>query len=158
VSNKLNRPPKSTSLQELVRKPEKTAPQPASAVTETTTVTDLLKAEDLVHCWDTYAESIEKKIHLKNTMLSCKPVLQEDAHFEVTVHNPGQKEELINNSLELLKVLRTQLKNNRIQMHIRIDEANEKNLAYTSGEKYEFLNQINPLLSKLKDEFDLSID
>ncbi|MDR2470054.1 MAG: DNA polymerase III subunit gamma/tau, partial [Tannerella sp.] len=61
-------------------------------------------------------------------------------------------------SLRLLKTLRTQLNNSKIQMHIRIDEANEKKLAYTAVEKYELLNEINPLLSKLKEEFDLNLD
>ncbi len=57
-----------------------------------------------------------------------------------------------------LQALRTQLKNGKIQLKIRIDEANEKRLAYTSAEKFELLNEINPLLSKLKDEFNLMFD
>jgi DNA polymerase-3 subunit gamma/tau len=160
----LNRAPKSTSLNSLVdRKTEETPPpppplSPSPQATENRQENKPFNVEDLLHCWDTYAESIEKEIHLKNTMLSCKPVLLEDAHFEVTVHNPMQKEELIGHSLQLLKMMRDQLSNSKIQMHIRIDETNEKKLAYTDLEKYELLHRINPLLSKLKDEFDLSID
>jgi DNA polymerase-3 subunit gamma/tau len=115
-------------------------------------------ADELTRCWNTYAEKLTKEVHLKNTMMTCKPVLRGTTDFEVAIHNPIQKEELINHSLQLLKVLRVQLDNSRIQMHIRIDETNEKQLAYTSQEKYELLNEINPMLSKLKDLFELEID
>jgi DNA polymerase-3 subunit gamma/tau len=159
MSGALNRAPKSTSLSSLIRKPDEPAPPPVlSAAAGNESGDAPFRSEDLIRCWDACAETIEKEIHLKNTMLSCKPVLQENAHFEVVVHNPVQKEELIGHSIKLLKSLRSQLNNKQVQMHIRIDESNEKHLAYTSTEKYEMLNQINPLLSRLKDEFDLMID
>ena len=91
-------------------------------------------------------------------MINCKPVLLDNFHFEVRVHNPTQKEELLSNSLDLLKLLRVRLKNDLIQMHIRIDENIEKKTVYTSTEKFEFLNNMNPLLSKLVEEFDLETD
>jgi DNA polymerase-3 subunit gamma/tau len=156
--NKLNRPPKSTSLKELAHTKTEDAGMPLTVEGESEQETVPLDAENLIRCWDAYAETIDMKIHLKNTMLSCKPVLQENARFEVVVHNSIQKEELISSSPPLLNVLRGQLKNNQIQMLIRVDEANEKKLAYTSIEKYEFFSQINPLLARLKDEFDLTID
>jgi len=85
-------------------------------------------------------------------------MLTDNYTFEVVVHNPVQKDELTNCCIDLLNALRTQLNNSSIQMLIRIDETNEKKLAYTATEKYEHLNSINPFLSKLKDEFDLTID
>ena len=78
--------------------------------------------------------------------------------FEVKVHNPAQKEGLIENCLDLLKFLRTQLKNDLTQMSVQIDETIEKKTAYTTAEKYEFLHNINPLLSKLIEEFDLATE
>jgi DNA polymerase-3 subunit gamma/tau len=151
----LNRAPKSTSLNRLInRKTEEIHPPAPPLVEESKS----FGTEDLIRCWDAYAETIEKEIHLKNTMLSCKPLLLENAHFEVRVHNPMQEEELIGHSLQLLKTLREQLSNSKIQMHIRIDDSGEKKRAYTDIEKYELLCQINPLLSKLKDEFDLSFE
>lgn len=91
-------------------------------------------------------------------MFNCQPTLKENYQFEVLVHNPVQKDELASCCIDLLHALRTQLKNTHIQMLISIDETNEKKLAYTSTEKYEHLNTINPLLDKLKNEFDLTID
>jgi DNA polymerase-3 subunit gamma/tau len=159
VTTGLNRPPRSTSLTNLVdRKTEGKPPPPPPPAQENRVENQPFNQEDLIRCWDAYAETIEKEIHLKNTMLSCKPVLLENAHFEVTVHNQLQKEELIGHSLQLLKIMREQLSNSKIQIHVRIDETHEKKRAYTALEKYELLRQINPLLSKLKDEFDLSLD
>ena len=116
--------------------------------------------EDLVRCWDAYAASgiIDKKVYLKNTMINCKPVLQENYFFEVGVHNPGQQDELSNGCVDLLNYLRAQLRNTRIQMRVRIIETNEKHLAYTATEKFEHLLTVNPVLGKLKDEFNLTLD
>ena len=114
--------------------------------------------EALSHYWDTFVATIDKKVYLKNTMVNCKPILQDNYYFEVCVHNPGQQDELTNNCIDILSYLRTQLKNTRIQMRVRIDEANQKHLAYTSAEKYEHLLKINPLLNDLKQEFGLVLD
>ena len=155
IPNNLIRAPKSTSLQSLIKEKEP-AFQPFK--NESTKRSTPFKTENLIQYWDKYAEAIEEKVHLKNTMINCKPVLSDKFNFEVKVYNPVQKEELISNSLDLLKFLRTQLKNDMVQMTVRIDENIEKKKVYTSTEKFKFLNHINPLLSKLIDEFDLTID
>lgn len=148
-----------TSLKEIgVEKPKNQMGQQ-----ENRTVQEMVNhftEEDLVRCWDAYATSgvIDKKVYLKNTMINCKPVLQENYFFEVGVHNPGQQDELSNGCVDLLNYLRTQLGNTRIQMRVRIIETNEKHLAYTATEKFEHLLTVNPVLGKLKDEFNLTLD
>ena len=116
--------------------------------------------EDLLRCWDAYAESesIGQKVYLKNTMINCKPVLKEGNVFEVSVYNPGQREELVAGGADLLQYLRTQLKNTHIEMQVRVTETNDKHLAYTAAEKYAYLVGVNPVLEKLKDEFKLTTD
>lgn len=152
------RPPQfGTSIKEIgVEHPK------AQATTQAATVVQEMQSpfsqEALVHYWDAYASAIDKKVYLKNTMINCKPVLQDNYYFEVCVHNPGQQDELTNNCIDILSYLRMQLKNTRIQMRVRIDETNQKHLAYTSAEKYEHLLNINPVLAKLKDEFNLTLD
>ncbi len=155
---KVNRPPHlGTSLKEIgVEKPKnQTVQQNTQAVQEVVTP---FGEDELVRVWDAYAASIDKKVYLKNTMINCKPVLQENYFIEEGVHNPGQKDELSNGCVDLLNYLRVQLKNTRIQMRVRIIEANEKHLAYTSTEKFEHLLSVNPVLGKLKDEFNLTLD
>ncbi|WP_297908691.1 DNA polymerase III subunit gamma/tau [uncultured Parabacteroides sp.] len=149
--------PMGISMKEIgVEKPKPQVAQPtAAAVKEVVAPFD---NETLIREWDNYAATIDKKVYLKNTMINCKPTLQENYYFEVAVHNPGQQEELINNAIHILPFLRQHLNNSRIQMRVRIVEGNEKHLAYTSTEKLELLMKINPTLGRLKDEFNLTLD
>lgn len=154
---RMGRPPLTGTLKDLGReKPkEETVQQTVSTSAE---LVSPFEEDDLVKFWDAYAETIDKKVYLKNTMINCKPVLQPNYYFEVAVHNPGQQEELYNAAIDILSFLRLQLKNSRIQMRVRIIESNEKHLAYTATEKYEHLLTINPILAHLKEEFDLRVD
>ena len=149
--------PMGISMKEIgVEKPkQQTVQQATTNVNEVVTPFD---NDSLVREWDNYAATIDKKVYLKNTMINCKPTLQENYYFEVAVHNPGQQEELINNAIHILPFLRQHLNNSRIQMRVRIVEGNEKHLAYTSTEKLELLMKINPTLGRLRDEFNLTLD
>ena len=149
--------PMGISMKEIgVEKPkQQTVQQATTNVKEVVTPFD---NDSLVREWDNYAATIDKKVYLKNTMINCKPTLQENYYFEVAVHNPGQQEELINNAIHILPFLRQHLTNSRIQMRVRIVEGNEKHLAYTSTEKLELLIKINPTLGRLRDEFNLTLD
>ena len=148
--------PMGISMKEIgVEKPkQQTVQQATTNVKEVVTPFD---NDSLVREWDNYAATIDKKVYLKNTMINCKPTLQENYYFEVAVHNPGQQEELINNAIHILPFLRQHLTNSRIQMRVRIVEGNEKHLAYTSTEKLELLMKINPTLGRLRDEFNLTL-
>ncbi|MDR1332679.1 MAG: DNA polymerase III subunit gamma/tau [Tannerella sp.] len=151
----VNRRPPSTSINRMLNEPQAAfgTVETGSSSGETS-----FDAEELARRWDEYAGKIpQNKGHLKNTMMNCKPVLKSDFLFEVVVHNPVQKDELVNESAAILQALRTQLGNRRIQLKVVIDEANTKKLAYTPAEKYEYLHGINTLLSELKDEFDLTV-
>lgn len=155
-TRKPGRPPV-TSLKEIgIEKPKEQAVRPEAAPMQESAT--LFTEEELVAAWDAFAAGIDKKVYLKNTMINCKPVLQENFFFEVAVHNPGQQEELFNGAIDILGALRVQLKNNRIQMRVRIIESNEKHLAYTTTEKFEYLLGVNPALARLKDEFNLMPD
>ena len=149
--------PMGISMKEIgVEKPkQQTVQQATTNVKEVVTPFD---NDSLVREWDNYAATIDKKVYLKNTMINCKPTLQENYYFEVAVHNPAQQEELINNAIHILPFLRQHLNNSRIQMRVRIVEGNEKHLAYTSTEKLELLMKINPTLGRLRDEFNLTLD
>jgi DNA polymerase-3 subunit gamma/tau len=150
------RPLLSTSLKKM-GKEENEGKQQAAGPAVKEVLTPFNEA-DLLRLWDEYAENIEKNAYLKGIMVNCKPVLQEDYHFEVPVHNRGQQDELLSDSVRLLPHLQQRLANSRIQMRIRISETNEKKLAYTSAEKYEHLLQVNPAFGKLKEEFNLIAD
>jgi DNA polymerase-3 subunit gamma/tau len=160
---KIEQPPKSprhsslsTSIKKLIEE-EKGAENQAAA-TPLKEMQTLFNAADLVKCWDEYAENVEKNVFLKDIMLSCKPELLQDYNFEVAVLNPMQEGELQTDSAQLLTYLRQQLNNNSIQMNIRIVETAEKKLPYSPTEKFEHLLNVNPLLGKLTEEFNLTAD
>lgn len=160
ASKRSVRPPQfGTSIKEMGAeriKSQNDVPQTATAPVQEEQ--NAFSQDALIHYWNAFADSIEKKVYLKNTMINCKPVLQDQSLFEVSVHNPGQQDELSNHCIDILSYLRTQLKNSRIQMRVRIEEVNEKHLAYTASEKYEHLLKINPILGKLREEFNLTLD
>jgi len=91
-------------------------------------------------------------------MISCKPELKENYLFDVGVQNPEQQDDLSSSCIDILQYLRTHLKNNHIQMSTHLIETEEGHLPFTASEKYNYLLQINPMLEKLKDEFNLSFD
>ncbi len=49
------------------------------------------------------------------------------------------------------------MKNFEIDLNISVNETAEKQYAYTPQEKYEKLKEKNPLIEKLRKEFDLDV-
>lgn len=154
---KSNRPPMLGSLKNMGQ--AKASTNSASAPTQSLrNLATPFTEEALVNAWKSFAEKLDKRVYLKNTLLNCLPKLTADFILEVKVLNPGQQETLFNAAVEILPYLRQQLQNSKIQMRVTVDESNEKHLAYTSTEKYNHLLAINPALGKLQSEFNLRTD
>lgn len=153
----ITRPPMGISLKEIGQKKEEVK-QEENKQGAATILTTPFDESSLIRYWQEFAEATGEKVYLRNTMINCQPVLQENFHFEVAVHNPGQQNELTVNSVDILSYLRAKLNNTQIQMRVRIVETNEKHLAYTATERYEHLLNQNPALARLKDEFNLILD
>lgn len=159
ATRKTGKAPVGTSLKELAR--AKGQQQPATYAAGNQAVTDMERPfteQELQREWVKFARSIEKNAYLQNAMLNNLPTKQEEAFFEVSVHSPGTQEELIGNTIPILSALRSQLRNSHIQMRVRLMESNEKHLAYTASEKFQHMMEINPLIAKLKAEFNLIPD
>lgn len=151
--------PMGLSLKELREGPSKpTQAQTVAAAAAKQNVDRPFTQEDLRKAWSQYANDIDKEVHLKNTMLNCNPTLLDQQLFEVVVHNPAQQDELLQHTIAILGDIRQQLHNSKIQLRVRIDEANQKLIAVTSAEKFAVLMEINPALGKLKEEFALKLD
>lgn len=132
---------------------EETIQQKQLVVNQTNRFTPI----QLINEWKAYADTLIEEIHLKNTMMSCLPDLQEHWTFEVVVNNPVQEHNLNENSLSILTYLRSKLQNGELMMRIRVSENNEKKLAYTPSEKFALMMEENPHLRKLRDEFGLEL-
>jgi DNA polymerase-3 subunit gamma/tau len=148
---------RSTSLKDLVEKEEQTVQ--TAAASQMSDAKNDFSQELLLRHWLEYAESLTvEKIHLKNTLISCKPVLKENFTFEVLVYNPSQKNEIYDSNGDILGHLCSRLNNTHIKMDIRISEKDEMEMIYTSTEKYNYLIKKNPALEKLKDIFNLMVE
>ena len=150
--------PMGLSLREMREGPSKPAMPSAPTATVRENLDTPFTEESLRTAWTQFAQSIKKEVHLKHTMLNCEPKLL-DAHlFEVVVHNPAQQDELLQKTLSILPFIRRQLQNSHVQLRVRIEEGNQKQIAVTAAEKFALLLKINPALGKLKEEFDLKLD
>lgn len=150
--------PMGLSLREMREGPSKPAMQSAPTTTAREDLDTPFTEESLRTAWTQFAQSIEKEVHLKHTMLNCEPKLLDPHLFEIVVHNPAQQDELLQKTLSILSFIRKQLRNSHVQLRVRIEEGNKKQIAVTSAEKFALLLKINPALGKLKEEFDLKLD
>ena len=150
--------PMGLSLREMREGPTKPTAMSAASATVRENLDTPFTEESLRTAWTQFAQSIEKEVHLKHTMLNCEPKLLDPHLFEVVVHNPAQQDELLQKTLSILSFIRRQLRNDHVQLRVRIEEGNQKQIAVTSAEKFALLLKINPALGKLKEEFDLKLD
>ena len=150
--------PMGLSLREMREGPSKPAMQSAPTTTAREDLDTPFTEESLRTAWTAFAQRIEKEVHLKHTMLNCEPKLLDPHLFEIVVHNPAQQDELLQKTLSILSFIRKQLRNSHVQLRVRIEEGNKKQIAVTSAEKFALLLKINPALGKLKEEFDLKLD
>ena len=150
--------PMGLSVREMREGPTKPTAMSAASATVRENLDTPFTEESLRTAWTQFAQSIEKEVHLKHTMLNCEPKLLDPHLFEVVVHNPAQQDELLQKTLSILSFIRRQLRNDHVQLRVRIEEGNQKQIAVTSAEKFALLLKINPALGKLKEEFDLKLD
>lgn len=112
----------------------------------------------LALAWNEYAQSLSvEKILVQKTMQTTRPVLMDNCQFEIAVDGPQQVEIMEQDATTLVTYLKSKLKNTSIQMHIRVNEVNERQKAYSMQEKLVAMMKTNPELHKLKDLFDLEI-
>ncbi|HBL78584.1 MAG TPA: DNA polymerase III subunit gamma/tau, partial [Aequorivita sp.] len=71
--------------------------------------------------------------------------------------NQTIKTEVERAKYELLDFLREKLQNYEIDLDITVNETAEKRYAYTTREKFEKMKEKNPLIEKLRREFDLDV-
>jgi DNA polymerase-3 subunit gamma/tau len=113
--------------------------------------------EELIAAWKKYADAVDD-VHLKNTMLYITPELKENNKVEIVVLNPEQEHEFQEKGLEIKEFLFEQLKNNQLVLEVKINEDDANPMPFTDKEKYKYMADKNPVLSKLAKEFNLRLD
>lgn len=79
-------------------------------------------------------------------------------NFELKISNSMQEKELTAFKRDILSHLRAELKNNRVDMILRMNEVEEARKLLTPEEKYKQMAQKNPALIKLRTELGFEID
>lgn len=132
-------------------------PQPVSSPIENPVQDRPFSREDLIRYWKNYANQ-SKDVYLKNTMTYIKPQLKDDYKIEAEVLNPEQADHLRENSPIIREYLSSALKNNRIELDIKIKKEDHIQTLFTNKEKYSYMVDKNPTLKTLVQEFNLRLD
>ncbi|MDR2621008.1 MAG: DNA polymerase III subunit gamma/tau [Dysgonamonadaceae bacterium] len=132
-------------------------PQTAPLEEENPIQNQAFSQEDLIKSWQGYANQSED-IYLKNTMLYLNPLLKEDYQIEIEVLNPEQANHFQENKTSIKEYLFSALKNNSIELDIKIKTKDHAQTLFTGKEKYLYMVDKNPSLKKLVEEFNLRLD
>ena len=120
---------------------------------------DSFTENNLQKKWSDY-QKLQMKIGEKSMasiLAASQPQLAENFKVYFTLPNKLMEEQLKLGKPKLLKFLRESLNNFSITIDVTVSETIEKKFAYTPQEKYNKLNEKNPLLKKLKDTFQLDL-
>ena len=85
------------------------------------------------------------------------PVLADSFKIQFTLPNKLMQDQFKKGRPKLLKFLREKLNNYGISIESKVNETIEKKFAYTPQEKYNKLKEMNPLLEKLRQTFELDL-
>ncbi len=118
--------------------------------------------EELIHQWLAYADKIREEMPRSYSMLKSQlPDLKEDHTISLSLVNKSQAENFNSRIKEGLQdFLRNNLQNKLITFEINIveDPAGNEKKPYTAEEKFKHMAEKNPVLQKLKQDFNLDFE
>ena len=85
------------------------------------------------------------------------PKLRDEHTIWIELPNNTMKKEVEREQYDLMVYLKEQLNNHFIKLKITVNEQTAKKFAFTPQEKYEKLREKNPIIDKLRQEFDLDL-
>ncbi|MEQ8910566.1 MAG: DNA polymerase III subunit gamma/tau [Vicingaceae bacterium] len=147
------------SISKLTQEEEAKAEEKAKSAYVTEQREDFTE-EVFLKTWQTLAEKIkeanaEGSSMIYAAMTTHKVVLMDNYQIGLRVDNKSQLEEMTLKRGDIHDFLRKKLKNGLIELHLKIVKDKKQKKAYTPEEKFEKLAEENPILLKLKKEFDL---
>jgi DNA polymerase-3 subunit gamma/tau len=112
--------------------------------------------DDLNKTWLLYAEKYKAEVpRMFSTLTTQNPILKEGFLVEFNLSNSLQEEDFLRIKPEMVRFLRKELNNCKIEINTIIDEALQSKRFYSDKEKFEFMAQKNPSLHKFKQQFGL---
>jgi len=119
---------------------------------------DEFSEQKAIQLWKQHVEKLQEqgKKSVASIMNASKPTIKgNELHFELP--NSLMKDQLMRAKGPLLKFLRENLNNYKIDIIVDVNEEVTKKYAYTPQEKYEKLKERNIALELLKKTFDLDL-
>ena len=142
---------------DIVDKPENNLPEISQDKENDITIS----VEVLHNLWKDFTESIKDSMpRMYSTLISHYPNLNKKGMIEVELSNNAQFDDF-NSKIksELINYLRDKSGNDSLNIEVKIlKEVDEDKRPYTSDEKFKYLSRKNPLLNKLKQEFNLDFE
>lgn len=114
--------------------------------------------KDLIKVWNEYIATVPEKKILTTTMSSYKPKLTDDFFIELSVDNPIQEREVLNERPSLLAFLQKKLNNGKIRMSIRIMQIEENKKMLSPKDRLKGMVERNENMKKLMQELALELD
>jgi DNA polymerase III subunit gamma/tau len=143
-------------------KPENHNPKPKETSAEAQPVSQAENAfdqEKLNKVWTYYTESIAGQYpNFYSILSSRKPVLKENYLLELTLDNRAQELTLKERKVDLMDFLRSELRNNNIQLETILVETVSQSRPYTQEEKYKAMLEKNPELKTFREALDLELE
>jgi DNA polymerase-3 subunit gamma/tau len=120
---------------------------------------DIFTEEILQKFWKDYVTSLISKGErsMASILGTDIPKLGQDFKITFTVPNKLMEDQFRKGRPKLINFLREKLNNYGIQILVVLNETVEKKFAYTPLEKYNKMKEINPLLAKLRNAFELDM-
>lgn len=117
---------------------------------------------DLTNSWNEYSEKIKtSEPRLYSILNESSPQLTENNIISINYTASLQAEALKNAKNEILRFLKDSLENENIDLQINVVEevkGEENRKIYTNNDKYKYLNEQNPNLDNLKNQFSLDFN
>ena len=130
---------------------------PVATVETTVEMNEPFALDALHEAWLRFTKKIPTETVLVQTMYLCMPQMLNATTFEVVVDNRAQMDKLNGRGADLMAFLRTELRNTHLEMRIREREREERQKAFSPGERFVMLAEKNPELNRLKDIFGLEL-
>ncbi len=130
---------------------------PVATVETTVEMNEPFALDALHEAWLRFTKKIPTETVLVQTMYLCMPQMLDATTFEVVVDNRAQMDKFNGRGADLMAFLRTELRNTHLEMRIREREREERQKAFSPGERFVMLAEKNPELNRLKDIFGLEL-
>lgn len=150
------RAPQTTSLKDLVNAAKEGGNETFSHSIHTEE--EDFTQEQLEDAWLKLIPKYENDNFFMDILSNYKPVKVGPASLSITIVNSAQKEDLMNHLSDIMPMMKSLLRNSKLQLAVHLQSTEKAAVATTASEKYQHLLATNPMLNKLKDEFDLRLD